>query len=267
MNCLSMEETESFLCFIFRGNELLIKENKDKISILELESLESINVNPVRIQNLGFRNNHRCYSVEVSQDYLEPEGMRFIDLRSLYGQVSDEMYVEAGRAIQIMNWDRTHQFCGVCGNITDKIPNEYGKICPKCGFVSYPRISPAIIVAIVKDGKLLLARNAQSKHNFYSVLAGFLEPGETLEQCVEREVMEEVGIKVKNIRYFGNQPWPFPNSLMVGFIAEYDDGEIEVDGVEIEEAGWFDADDLPNIPGNISISRKLIDWFKDNYTS
>lgn len=267
MNCLSIEEKECFLCFIFRGNELLVKENQDKISILELESLESINVNPVRIQNLGVRNNHRCYSVEVSKDCVEPKGMKFIDLRSLYGQVPSEMYIEAGRAIQIMNWDRTHQFCGTCGNITDTIPGEYGKICPKCGFVSYPRISPAIIVAIVKDGKLLLARNAQSKHNFYSVLAGFLEPGETLEQCVEREVMEEVGIKVKNIKYFGNQPWPFPNSLMVGFTAEYDEGEIEVDGVEIAEADWFDADNLPNIPGNISIARKLIDWFKENYTS
>ncbi|WP_346928588.1 NAD(+) diphosphatase [Clostridium sp.] len=266
MNHLSIENTNTPSWFIFRQNELLVKEKKDRIFIPKFKDLESININPIRVQNLGTRSCGKCYSVEVSQEYLEPLGMKFISLRNLYGQVSDEIYIEAGRAIQIMNWDRTHQYCGVRGSSTNTISNEYGKICPQCGFISYPRISPAIIVAIVKEGKILLAKNAKSKHNFYSVLAGFLEPGETLEQCVEREVMEEVGIEVKNIKYFGNQPWPFPNSLMIGFTAEYDKGEIEVDGVEIAEANWFEANNLPNIPGNISIARKLIDWFKENYT-
>lgn len=266
MNHLSIENDNAPSWFIFRQNELLVKEKEDRIFIPKFKDLESININPIRVQNLGTRSCGKCYSVEISQEYLEPLGMKFISLRNLYGQVPDEIYIEAGRAIQIMNWDRTHQYCGVCGSSTNTISNEYGKICPQCGFISYPRISPAIIVAIVKEGKLLLAKNAKSKHSFYSVLAGFLEPGETLEQCVEREVMEEVGIEVKNIKYFGNQPWPFPNSLMIGFTAEYDKGEIEVDGVEIAEANWFEANNLPDIPGNISIARKLIDWFKENYT-
>lgn len=266
MNYLSIEDTDTPIWFIFRENQLLVKEEAGEIYIPEAESLTYININPVRIQSLGVRNNRKCYSVELSKDYVEPLGMKFISLRDLYGQVPDEIYIESGRAIQIMNWDRTHQYCGACGNSTNTIPNEYGKICPQCGFISYPRISPAIIVAIVKDGKLLLAKNAQSKHNFYSVLAGFLEPGETLEECVEREVLEEVGIKIKNIKYFGNQPWPFPNSLMLGFTAEHYDGEIDVDGVEIADANWFESDKLPNIPGDISIARKLIDWFKENYT-
>ena len=266
MNHLSIEKTNAPIWFIFRQNELLVEEKEDKIFIPNFNDLESVNINPVRVQDLGIRSCGKCYSVEVSKEYTEPLGMKFITLRNLYGQVPDEIYIEAGRAIQIMNWDRTHQYCGVCGNSTNTILNEYGKICPQCGFISYPRISPAIIVAIVKNGKLLLAKNAKSKHNFYSVLAGFLEPGETLEECVEREVMEEVGIEVKNIKYFGNQPWPFPNSLMVGFTAEYDKGEIKVDGVEIEEANWFEVNNLPSIPGSISIARKLIDWFKDNYT-
>jgi NAD+ diphosphatase len=127
--------------------------------------------------------------------------------------------------------------------------------------VNYPRLSPAIIVAVLKNNQILLARNKRFKLPFYSVLAGFVEPGETLEECVQREIREEVGIMTKNIRYFGSQPWPFPNSLMIAFVADYADGEITIDGSEIIDAAWFSKGELPQIPPTISIARQLIDWF------
>ena len=133
--------------------------------------------------------------------------------------------------------------------------------CPGCGLTAFPKISPAVIVLVEKEGKLLLARGRRFALPFYSVLAGFVEPGESLEDTVHREILEEVGIRVKNVRYFGSQPWPYPDSLMIGFTAEYAGGEIKEDPEEILDAAWFAPDDLPSIPGKVSIARKLIDWF------
>jgi NAD+ diphosphatase len=127
--------------------------------------------------------------------------------------------------------------------------------------VFYPRISPAIIVAVTRDDEILLAHNNNFKQNRYSVIAGFVEPGETFEDCVKREVMEEVNVKVKNIKYFSSQPWPFPDSLMIAFTAEYDEGEIRPDGIEIGDAGWYKRDNLPEVPTNTSVAGRLIQWF------
>ncbi len=167
----------------------------------------------------------------------------------------------AGRANQLLYWHQTHQYCGRCGHVTQDKTDERAKRCPQCKQINYPRLSPAVIVAILKDNQILLARNRRFKLPFYSVLAGFVEPGESLEECVKREIKEEVGITVKNIRYFGSQPWPFPDSLMIAFVAEYAAGEIVVDRLEIMDAGWFSKENLPNIPPSISIARQLIDWF------
>jgi NAD+ diphosphatase len=145
---------------------------------------------------------------------------------------------------------------------TSKI--EYAKICPNCDLTLYPRISPAIIVAIIREGKILLARRAGSQ--MYSVIAGYVEAGETLEQTVYRESQEEVGLRVKNIRYFSSQPWPFSYALMLAFTAEYDCGDIVPDGKEIEEARWFAPNELPEIiPAPLSVARALIEWFKTTY--
>jgi NAD+ diphosphatase len=161
----------------------------------------------------------------------------------------------------MLEWDRGNRFCGACGAPLAMRSDVRAKECTACGRLVFPRISPAIIVAIERGARLLLARSARFAEELYSVLAGFVEPGETLEEAVYREVKEEVGITVKNIRYFGSQPWPFPDSLMVGFTAEYDAGEIAIDGEEIVAARWFAADQLPSIPGPISIARRLIDAF------
>ena len=182
-------------------------------------------------------------------------------MRSLFGVLDENLIWIAGRANQLVNWNQTHLYCGGCGHRTEFKIDERAKICPQCNLTNYPRLSPAVIVAVLKDDQLLLGRNKRFKLPFYSVLAGFVEPGETLEQCVEREIREEVGITVKNIRYFGSQPWPFPNSLMIAFTADYAGGEISLDGSEIIDADWFAKENLPKIPPRISIARQLIEWF------
>jgi NAD+ diphosphatase len=139
--------------------------------------------------------------------------------------------------------------------------DERAKVCTACGWVVFPRMSPAVIVAVTRGERILLARSPRFPEKFYSVLAGFVEPGESLEECVQREVKEEVGLELKHIRYVGSQPWPFPNSLMIGFTADYAGGEMTIDGLEIVEADWFRADDLPRIPPRPTIARQLIDGF------
>ena len=166
--------------------------------------------------------------------------------------------------MQIVNWDQTHQYCGRCGCKTEDLPGERAKKCPACGFTSFPRISPATITAVLKGKSILLTHNRNFRGNIYSLIAGFVEPGETLEECVQREILEETSIQVKNIRYFASQPWPFPNSLMIGFTAEYEGGEVSVDGKELSDAAWFDVQKLPELPGKISIARKIIDWYIQN---
>ena len=251
--------------FPFRRDKVLVEETETSVTFPYLVGLEDLKILPIRTQYLGELNGSSCYSAELPDDTIPPEGMCFLGLRELFERVEDNLFVLAGRASQITNWDRTHQFCSRCGAPIKDKRNERAKICPNCELVHYPRLSPAIIVAIVKEKKILLAHANRFPSKFYSVLAGFVEPGETFEECVEREVKEEVGIRVKNIRYFGSQPWPFPNSLMVGFTAEYDSGEIAIDDVEIQDAGWFPANGLPRIPGKISIARRLIDWFRETY--
>ena len=193
--------------------------------------------------------------------------MRFSGLRSLYDSLDEDLFWLAARAVQIVAWNRTHQYCSQCGQRTKPHERDRALVCPDCGLQSYPRLSPAIIVLVERERQLLLARSPRFPKGRYSVIAGFVEPGETLEEAVVRELREEVGIEVDNIRYFGSQSWPFPNSLMLGFTAEHVAGEICIDDHEIEDAGWFSPDDLPDLPDGISISRKLIDWFLDKHNS
>lgn len=185
-------------------------------------------------------------------------------LRELFMVLGEERWHAAGRAVQIVEWARTHRFCGRCATPTERVAGELAMKCPACGLTFYPRLAPAVIVLVRRGREALLARGARFPLPFFSTLAGFVEPGETLEQTVAREVREEVGVEVNNVRYFGSQPWPFPHSLMVGFIADWAGGEIKVDPVEIVEATWFEPENLPVIPPKISIARRLIDaWLAD----
>ena len=257
----SFDEQEPSWWFVFSGNKILVESRDHGAGVPLLGDLDTLPLRALRKQYLGTMNGHSCLCAECEADVRIPEGMAFQGLRKLYGALDEEMFWVAGRAFQIMDWDRTHQYCGKCGTPTKNKADERAKVCPTCGTVSFPGMSPAIIVAVVRDKKILLAHAARFPGAMYSVLAGFVEPGESLEDCVRREVKEEAGLEVKNIRYFGSQPWPFPNSLMVGFTAEYAGGEITMDEKEIVDARWFTADQLPTIPDKISIARKLIDWF------
>jgi NAD+ diphosphatase len=207
---------------------------------------------------LGMLGDDACWAVDVPHGD-DPADGAAVDLRSFYGRTSEVEWLVAGRAVQVVEWARTHRFCGRCGTPTEQQVGERSMRCPACGLLAFPRIAPAMITLVTRGDKALLARGVQFQGPMYSCLAGFVEPGESLEGAVVREVREEVGIEVDNVRYWGSQPWPFPHSLMVGFTAQWSSGEIEIDPTEIVDAQWFTRDDMPPIPPPISIARKLID--------
>lgn len=210
---------------------------------------------------LGLLDGEPCWAVGVTGEVAAPAGLRWLPLRQLGMVVDEQEFALAGRAVQLVDWTRTNRFCGRCGTPTDATPGERAMRCPRCGLVAYPRLAPAIIVLVERGDQALLAQG-RGFGRMYSALAGFVEPGETLEQAVHREVGEEVGVALDRVRYFGSQPWPFPHSLMVGFFAEWVSGDIQVDGVEILDAGWYRADHLPEIPPALSIARRLIDEWR-----
>ena len=250
------------LWFVFHKDRLLIKTATDGYRVPRLRDLDQFKPAFIRKQFLGFLDEIPCCAAELPDGSNITSQFAFKSLRELFfGQMEEELVWIAGQANQLVDWNRSHQFCGKCGRQTEDGQDERAKVCPRCHLVNYPRVSPAVIVAVVKNDQILLANNIRFKSGYYSVLAGFVEPGENLEECVAREIKEEVGISVNNIRYFASQPWPFPNSLMVAFIADYAGGEIKTDQTEIREAGWFTADNLPSIPPKITIARQLIDWF------
>ena len=259
------KQSDSDWWFVFRGDTLLVMDKGGNTVIPCYSDLAGIKQNLIQSHYLGKFNGLDCYAGEVEEDFSVDGDLSFLGLRPLLGLLSEDIFSMAGRAFQIIHWDRTHQFCGGCGSRTEPKGDERAKVCMQCGLINYPRVSPAIIVAVVKDSEILLARSPRYQYSFYSVLAGFVEPGETFEECVRREVREEVGIEVENIRYLTSQPWPFPHTLMVGFTADYAGGEITVDKDEITEARWFKADNLPVIPRPGTISYQLIEWFVEKY--
>ena len=206
---------------------------------------------------LGTLAGRHCWAVDVDDDG-DPDA--YVDLRMLWSSVDEPTWVVAGRAVQLVEWRRTHRFCGRCATPTDEVPGERAVKCPACGLMAFPRLAPAVIMLVERDdGRALLARNAMFPSGMFSCLAGFVEPGETLEDAVRREIREEVGVEVGELEYRGSQPWPFPHQLMIGFGARYVAGDITVDGTEIAEADWFLPDELPAIPpAGMSIAGRLI---------
>jgi NAD+ diphosphatase len=251
------------LWFALNENRVLLHATSDELCVPRFEDFEQLDIEYAAVHYLGTLGESHCYAVQLSTDKT-PTGMAFKDLRSAMMVLEENFGALAGRAFQIIQWDRTHQFCGQCGGRTEALAGERAKKCYQCGLLQFPRLSPAIIVLVRRGKELLLARSRQTPPGMYSILAGFVEPGETLEQAVEREVKEEVGILIRNIRYFGSQPWPFPHSLMIGFTAEHAEGELEIDRNEMEDANWYSVDRLPMLPPPISIARRLIDNFLES---
>lgn len=207
---------------------------------------------------LGMLGDQACWGVDVPHGD-DPSYGAATDLYSYYGRADEVDWLIAGRAVQLVEWARTHRFCGRCGTATVSLADERAMKCPECSLLAFPRLAPAMITLVTRGDEALLARGVAFRAPMYSCLAGFVEPGESLEGAVVREVREEVGVEVSNVRYEGSQPWPFPHSLMIGFRAEWVSGDIVCDPTEILDAQWYTRDALPPIPPRISIARRLID--------
>jgi NAD+ diphosphatase len=255
------ESAEGALWFIFRRRELLVDSSW---AVPDDAAFAALGITPVRTQVLGQLDGVACFSAELPITTEPPAGTQFRDLRQLYGRMREELLAVAGRAVQIVEWDRTHQYCGACAAQTRLQPRRRARVCTNesCGLEFFPRVAPAMIVAVERGPEILLARSPHFPPGIYSVLAGFVDPGENAEEAVHREVFEEVGVRVTNVRYFGSQPWPFPHSLMLAFRAEYASGVLTLDSEEIEDAAFFHVDALPStFPGRVSISQWLLHDF------
>jgi NAD+ diphosphatase len=247
-------------CFAFVESELVVAATGDSsFAVPTWDDLRRWDLDPVRHQYLGSLNGDAYWSAEVPAGTQPPPEASLTGIRALYDHLSEAHYALAGRALQIIAWDRDHQFCGRCGSPTDTVRGERARRCPRCDLIAYPRISPAIIVLIERGERILLARGHAFAPGRFGIIAGFVEPGESLEDAVRREIREEAGIEVTNVAYFGSQPWPFPHGIMIGFHADHLRGEISLDDGELAEADWYDFDELPNVPAKLSIARRLID--------
>ena len=265
-SCIAPDRFEAHaLWFVFRASQIVITRDASGAKIPMLRDPSDLGLVTLRSQYLGTLGESHCFAAEVAESTEPPSGMQWSGLRALFGALDDSLFALAGRAFQIMDWDRSHQYCGRCGGATELKVGERSRVCPRCTQVHYPRIAPAVMALVRRGDEFLLARSPHFPPGMFSALAGFNEPGETLEQTLVREVWEEVGIEVANIRYFASQPWPFPHSLMIAFQVDYAGGEINPNPAEIEAAGWFTLDRLPQaLPNPISIARRLIDATLDD---
>ncbi|MEK6594211.1 MAG: NAD(+) diphosphatase, partial [Pseudomonadota bacterium] len=243
---------------VFRAGQVLVRRIRD-VPGLPAASPGELGVDPAACQYLGTLDGQHCFAAYMSEQQPLPPGTQFISMRSLILEADEWAAAVAGRAFQIIEWDRTHRYCGNCGEATTLHASDRARECRRCRAVYYPRISPVVMALVTRGRQLLLTRKPGYAAGRYTVVAGFVEPGETLEHALAREVREETGVATRNPLYFGSQPWPFPNSLVMAFSLEYAGGEARADGTELEDARWFDVDALPELPEPVHISRQLID--------
>ena len=253
--------SKSGTSIILRNQEFLTSKNSDFL-IFEEDDLKWSEMEMVNKQFIGYLNDKPCHILEIDEDSKLDNDLILTPLRNLLGRIPDSLFTICSRSLQLSEWRRNNQFCGVCGTKMKMHETERAMFCECNNVLVYPRISPCVIVLVTRGEELLLAHNKNFPGTFYSTLAGFIEAGESAESAIHREIFEEVKVRVQNIKYFGSQSWPFPSQLMLGYHAEYLEGEITPDGVEIDLADWFHYKDLPNVPtGNISISGQLIESY------
>lgn len=257
MNQLQKDEL-GLKWYLFIDDQLLLKRTADA-RVMIPRSIEP----PLpyeSIQEVFTNEGEKIMAAQCSHSWTPDETWQPVQLRASFFELPLLDYLEAGKCFQVLYWDSHSRFCPVCGTPTNqKMPIM--KKCPACGYEIYPTISTAIIVLIQKGDEILLVHSRNFKGNYFGLVAGFLEPGETLEECVRREVYEETGLEIKNIRYFQSQPWPYPSGIMVGFTAEYESGTIKLQDDELSAGAFYNANNLPPIPQKMSLARKLIDWW------
>jgi NAD+ diphosphatase len=264
MPLIQGQQHESPVTFIVHRNQLLLRNTSLQLPAPALlgqwAALDRAARAPGRLHPLGLWNGQYYQMLWLDEPLLPDDGEHaWHPLRSLFGLVDDHFLGLASRACQLAEWARTHRYCGVCATPMQQAPGERCFSCANCGMTAYPRISPAMMVLIRKGESVLMAMHTQSPYKRYTALAGFLEAGESIEEAIHREVHEEVGLRVHNLRYFGSQSWPFPHSLMIAFTADYLDGEIRIDQNEIADARWFGPDDeWPEMPVTVSIAAQLV---------
>jgi NAD+ diphosphatase len=227
-------------------------------TLLLLDEAAVAPVEPDSVLFIGTLNGTPCMAGEVSLERELPTGWRAVGIRTLFDYLDEDAYGVVGYASHVLDWQRNGRFCPVCGNELGALSEEWMRQCSNCGYMGFPPVSPAILVLVHEGPRVLLAHKPGWGKRF-SIVAGFVGPGESLEQCVEREVAEEVGVEIADIIYISSQPWPFPHQIMIGFMARYVSGEICPDQKEIDEAAWFRFDQLPELPPPLSLSRQLID--------
>ena len=251
--------------FVFARGELIVKSVAGAPTPITADDFRWFDMEVEQKHFLGHYEGRSCFALAAKGK--PAEGFQSIGLRNLLGRTKASLFYLAGRAQQVIDWSQSHQFCGRCGERMQHHQQDRAMTCPSCRLVSYPRLSPSIIVLVTRGDEILLARNANWPQGMYSTLAGFVEAGESIEQTLHREVFEEVGLRVKNLKYFGSQSWPFPNSLMLGFHAEYDGGDIVCQAEEIADAQWFTIDNLPQTPPKTAISGWLIHEFIEQHNA
>jgi NAD+ diphosphatase len=253
----SVDPAGEAVCFVWRDDKMLARAGEPPV-LPRLTEVTQLGIGGAR-HYLGRLEGCDCIAIRAAPGASVPEGWEWRGLRSFFLQLPDPWLAVAGRASQIVEWDRSHQFCGRCGTPTRERPGERAKECPACGHIVWPRVSPAMMVLVTRGSELLLARSRRFPQPIYSALAGFVEAGESIEDCIHREVREEVAIEVGGLRYVASQSWPFPHSLMIAYNAEYASGDVRPNDEEIVDAQWFGLDALPPLPNPVSIARALIE--------
>ena len=249
------------LIVVLRGKKILIGEVKQRF-IFDFTELSFLSSYPLQVHRLT----EKLFILCLEDESISLPSFHWVGLRELLGSLNIADFKQATGAVQTAHWLTNHRFCGCCGAKTQLNKSEACLQCTTCNTQYFPRIYPCVIGLVTRGNACILARGSKHPPELFSTLAGFIETGETAEEAFAREVEEEVGVKVKNIRYVGSQHWPFPAQLMLGFEAEYDSGELEIDGNEIIEAGWFSCENLPSIPPESTISGQIIRGFVERNT-
>lgn len=256
--------TSNALWFPFQKDHMIVRMQEHDVFLLEGDESLFAPVEHKEVLYLGLLDGQVCMTCEIEEGETLPQGWRALNVRELFGYLSEDAYPIVGYAFQILRWQHISRFCPVCATPTASLPGSWGRTCPNCGHSSYPPVIPAIIVLVYKDDSILMAHK-RGWGKRYGLIAGFVEPGESLEECVKREIYEEAGLEVGDVAYAASQPWPFPSQLMIGFTARYISGTAHPDEDELDEVLWFTKDNLPQLPPPLSLAYTLINaWMREH---